>query len=573
MNDPSETAHDPAHGELAGFLATQWERTLAESPNLATELGDRRHNRRWPEVGLNEMERRNRDNQQALATLRRIHIERLPADQRLNCELYRQHLENLIEEHQHRWFLLPLTAREGIQDASTLADAILFEDVTDYEDWIARLRAFPRYMDQTIDLMRHGMREGMLHPRVVMERVPGQIQRQLAKTPDASPFFKPFTRFPGGIPQHQQEQLRGEARRAIASDVIPAFERMLVFFAEYLSACPTTIGIWQLPHGAELYRFFARKFTTVNHSPEAIHQIGLDEVERLRAHMEEIVGHVGFPGSWGEFLEHLRTAPQFHFASADDLQAAYRGFCEGVDRTVGRLFHRLPRVGYDIRPIPMNIAPDTTTAYYRPPSANSRRPGTYFINLYRPEIRPRYEIPVLSLHEAVPGHHLQIGRAMELDDLPAFRRYAPEGTFTGYVEGWALYAESLGEAMGCYEDPYARFGQLTYAVWRAARLVVDTGIHAFQWDRQRAIEYFLDNTAKVRHDIENEVDRYIAWPGQALAYKIGELEISRLRRLVEDRLGSQFDVRDFHEVILTSGPVPLDLLETRVRHWLDHRRN
>jgi uncharacterized protein (DUF885 family) len=548
MNAPSEHQQNSAREQLNRFLADQWERTLAENPNLATELGDRRHNTRWAPLSEEDLDLRDRSNH----------------------ELYRKHLETLINEHQLRWFLLPLTAREGIQDASTLADAVVFERARDYEDWIARMRAFPEYMEQTLNLLERGVREGMLHPRVVMERVPAQIERQIVDEPDASPFYKPFRQFTSGIPEREQERLRNEARAAVMSHVVPAFRRMLTFFREsYLPHCPEKIGVWQLPQGDEIYRHFARRFTTTAYSPEEIHQVGLAEVKRLRAEMEEIMRQIGFRGTWGEFLEHLRTGAEFYYASADELDAAYRRFCEVVDQQVPRLFHRLPKVGYDIRPIPMNIAPDTTTAYYRPPSADGKRPGTYFINLYRPEVRPRYEIPVLSLHEAVPGHHLQIARAMELTDLPAFRRYAPEGTFTGYVEGWALYAESLGENMGCYEDPYDKFGQLTYSVWRAVRLVVDTGIHAFQWNRERAIDYFLENTAKARLDIENEVDRYIAWPGQALAYKIGELEISRLRRTAEAELGSRFDVRDFHEVILTCGPLPLDLLEARVRQWLE----
>ncbi|MFO0945197.1 MAG: DUF885 domain-containing protein [Planctomycetota bacterium] len=432
---------------------------------------------------------------------------------------------------------------------------------------IARLRGLPAYIARTTDLMREGIRTKRVHLlKVIMKRVPDQIAAQIVKDPATSPFMKPFSKFPDAIATDERTRLTEQAKTVLKSQVIPAYSEFLNFFnKEYFPACTERVGIWQFPDGQDMYAFLAREFTTTSLSPEEIHKIGMREVERIRGEMERIIQQVGFQGTFAEFLEHLRTDPKFYYPDGASLLEGYRALSKRIDPTLVKLFRRLPRMPYGVEPIPNTIAPDTTTAYYRGPSADGSRAGTYFVNLFRPDTRPKYEMEALSLHEAVPGHHLQIALAMELGELPHFRRHSG---YTAFVEGWGLYAESLGTELGFYQDPYSKFGQLTYEMWRAVRLVVDTGMHSLGWSREQAIDFFKANAAKSELDITNEIDRYIAWPGQALAYKIGELKIKELRARATEALGPKFDIRAFHEVVLGSGAVPLDVLEANVDAWI-----
>lgn len=570
---PSQGAEPPVKTDagqaLHALFDAEWERTLREHPTFASELGDLRYNDRWDDVSLEAIERSHLADVAALAKLDGIDPRQLSATDRLNLTIFKAEYDLRIELHKFRWWLVPLNQREGIQDAGSLADSLQFDSVKDYDDWLARMRAFPAHMQQTLALMRTGAEAGLIHPRIVLERVPAQIDKQIVEDPERQLFYKPFRSMPESIPAEEAERLRAAARKVISTAIVPAYRELQTFFNDvYLPAGLPTVGLWQTPGGTEHYALLCREFTTTKLTPDEIHQIGLDEVRRIRAEMEAVVKEVQFQGTFREFLEDLRTNPKFYFTDPNELLLAYQGVCKTIDPQLVKLFRKLPRIPYGVEAIPEHIAPDTTTAYYRSPAADGSRAGTYFVNLYRPEMRPKYEIEALSLHESVPGHHLQISLAQELDTLPEFRRY---GGYTAYVEGWALYAESLGHDLGLYRDPYSRFGQLTYEMWRAVRLVVDTGIHHFHWTREQAIEFFAENTAKTQHDIENEVDRYIAWPGQALAYKIGELRIQSLRRRAEAELGERFDLREFHDVVLREGAVPLDVLDQVVTSWIVER--
>ncbi len=360
--------------------------------------------------------------------------------------------------------------------------------------------------------------------------------------------------------------LRERARASIAGGVLPALRRLRAFLVdEYLPAAPAEVGLAHVPGGADLYAYFVRVNTTTAMAPKAIHELGLREVARIREAMTSVAPRTGYTGSLGEVFAQMRADPANYHRGADELLIAYRALAKRIDPELVRFFRVLPRLPYGVGPIPPSIAPDATTAYYQPGAIDGTRAGTYCVNLYRPDQRPIYEMPVLTLHESVPGHHLQFALAGELGSLPEFRRAA---YYVGYSEGWGLYAESLGDEIGVYDDAKAKLGALSYEMWRAVRLVVDTGMHAFGWSRERAIAYFFDNAAKTKLDVTNEIDRYISDPGQAVAYKIGQLKILELRDRARARLGARFDLRDFHAVVLGAGSLPLDLLEHRVDAWL-----
>lgn len=557
--------------QLRDLFAAEWEWELKTNPTRASTLGFPGYDHLWPDLSLQAFAEQMRHRQEVLQKLARIDIRKLPAEERINYSLFKQGYELAIAGFPHGWYLLPLDHLRGIQDQNPLIDTLRFRDLQDYQNWLIRLRSFPKCVDQTIALMKEGMRRGRVHPKVVMQRVPRQIGKQLVDDPERSQFFKPFKRFPETLTPAQRDQLTQEASKAIREQIVPAYRKLLDFFEkEYLPACPDQVGVWQMPGGQELYAFLVRYHTTTKLTPKEIHHIGIKEVQRIRGEMAEVIKQTGFKGTFAEFIEDLRTNPKFYYSKPEDLLAACKKVCDDIQPQLPRLFGRLPQTRLLVDAIPAHVAPDTTTAYYQPPSHDGRRPGTYYVNLYRLETRPKYEVEALSIHEAIPGHHLQIALAMEQKNLPNFRRFDEGvGSYTVFVEGWALYTESLGPALGMYRDPYSKFGQLSYQMWRACRLVVDTGMHSLKWTRKQAIDFMAENTALSRLNIENEIDRYITWPGQALAYKIGELKIKELRARAEQRLGQAFDVRAFHDVVLGSGAVPLQVLEENVMAWLE----
>ncbi len=557
--------------QLYALFDSEWEYNLKESPTFASYLGDKRYNDRWGDASLAAIERRNDHTKETLEKLKAIDRTQLSVADQLNYDLFKKDLEQDIERFQYKQFLLPISQSSGIQTQDELAQFLRFQNVKDYEDWIARINAFPVLMDQTLELMREGKKENIMFPKIIMQRVPAQIDKQITATAEANPFYAPFKNFPADISEAEQTRLRNQAKEAITKNIIPSYKKLKDYFEkEYLPASYENVGIWQQKNGDKLYEFLARSFTTTDLTPKEIHEKGLQEVKRIRAEMEKIKTQVGFQGTLQEFFTYLRTDPKFFYKTPEELLTAYRAISKRIDPEVTKVFRTLPRAPYGVIPIPDKIAPDTTTAYYNSPAPDGSRPGYYFVNLYKPETRPKWEMMALSIHEAVPGHHLQIALAQELGEIPNFRKF---GGYTAFTEGWGLYSESLGEEMGLYTDPYDKFGQLTYEMWRAVRLVVDTGMHYFKWDRQKAIDFFKENAAKTDQDVVNEIDRYISWAGQALAYKIGELKIKELRARSKAELGDKFDIKEFHDVVLLSGAVPLDILERNVNEYIAKKKN
>ena len=555
---PSEDFHQ--------LLDEAWEYYLAENPMVASRAGDRRYNTEWRDRSLDAIKRRHLQRRDFLRRVYAIDKTALSDADHLNYELFRRDLQQRVDSHQFNGYLMPFSQRGGVQNLDSQASYLRFDTAGDFEDWLARLDKIDTVIDQTIEVANRGIEKGFVLPRVLMERIPDQIAVQLVEEGANSPFYRTFETMPDAITAKDQERLRAAAIKTIEDTVVPAYRKLARYFDKtYLPATRESVGLSSLPNGGAWYEFLARSFTTTLMTPDEIHRTGLEEVKRIRGEMQQIIDELEFDGDFQDILIFLRTDPQFYYDNPDDLYEAYLATSKRIDPELVKLFGTLPRMPYGVKPIPDAIAPDTTTAYYSRPAADGSRAGIYWVNLYRPEVRPRYEIEVLSVHEAMPGHHLQLAIQQELGDMPNFRRYSG---FTAFVEGWGLYSESLGYDLGLYKDPYSRFGALTYDMWRAVRLVVDTGIHYKGWTRQQAIDFFKDNAAKTEHDIVNEIDRYIVMPGQALAYKIGQLKILSLRASAEAALGDDFDVRDFHDALLGAGALPLDILQQRMDDWI-----
>jgi uncharacterized protein (DUF885 family) len=555
--------------DFTSLLDEVWEWQLAEDPTFASEIGDRRYNDKWKDESIAAISRRHDQIRRFLRRVYAIDREQLPADDQLNYELFRRELQESVDKLQFNGHLMPFSHRGGVQTLDESTSYLRLETIKDFEDWLARLGSIETVITQTIDLAESGRKAGYLPPGILMSRIPDQIARQLVDNPADSPFLSAFDSMPNSISSADQERMRDQALEIVARTVIPSYGKLEKYFSgTYLPACRESVGLSALPNGSAWYEHLARSFTTTRMAPDDIHRLGLTEVRRIRDEMQTIIDELEFVGSFQDFLVFLRTDPQFYFDSPDDLYEAYLATSKRIDPELIRLFGTLPRMPYGVKPIPDAAAPDTTTAYYTRPAGDGSRAGIYWVNLYRPDVRPKYEIEVLTVHEAMPGHHLQLALQQELADIPNFRRYSG---FTAFVEGWGLYSEALGYDLGLYADPYSQFGQLTYEMWRAVRLVVDTGIHYKGWTRQQAIDFFKDNAAKTELDIINEVDRYIGNPGQALAYKIGQIKMQALRRGAEVALGDSFDIKAFHDEMLGAGALPLDLLEQRMDAWVNRQ--
>jgi len=560
-------------------LDEDWKYWMAEYPELATAVGYPDHNARWTDYSPKAIAARAdylRRSAQRLANFDRASLS--PADQ-LSYDLYRGLLQTAIaglEFHNDALPIrgviphnlrMPLNQLEGVAlDIPRTISLMPTATRDDYENIVARLQTVGPLVDQTIALLEQGLADGLTPPRVTMRDVPAQVQAQVVDDPARSPLLEAFREWPASFPETDRAGLTARAADAYGQHVRPAFERLHAFLvSRYLPACREAVSVGALPNGASMYGYNVEWHVTTAETPQQIHETGLAELKRIRQQMDAVIASTGFKGTVDDFKRFLRTDPKFFFTDAASLLTAYRDVAKRAEPRLAPLFGRLPQTPYGVEPIPDAIAPSQTTAYYEPGSFAAGRPANMFANTYKLDSRPSWEMTALTLHEAVPGHHLQIALAQEVGGLPEFRKYS---SYTAYVEGWALYAESLGDEMGLYKDPYARFGQLTYDAWRAVRLVIDTGLHAMGWTREQAIDFFRANTAKTDQDIAVEVDRYIVWPGQALGYKMGQLKIQQLRARAERELGAKFDIRQFHDVVLGQGAVPMGVLDRQVNEWI-----
>jgi uncharacterized protein (DUF885 family) len=545
-----------------------WTQSMYDSPESATQRGYPGQNHRWTDLSWGAIRQRQELSRIKREMLGSIDRAALTEPDQLNYDLFQRQIEDDIEGDQFPRELMPINQMSGPQQwlAETL-EIMPTRTPAQCEDILARLNGIAVVIDQTIALMRKGLEAGVTPPKITMRDVPSQVWSHIADDPFQTPLLRPLQNMTSTVTQEDRERIRSTAVTTYQHKIVPAFNRLHKFLVdEYIPACRESIAWSDLPNGREWYTYLVKHYITTDLSPNQIFNIGRSEVARLRAEMDRVIESSGFEGGYAEWCEFLRTDPQFFFDDPESLVKEYRDIAKRVDPELVKFFGRLPRLTYGVIEIPDYAAKSQTTAYYQPGSAEAGRPGYYYVNTYDLKSRPKWEMEPLSLHEAVPGHHLQIALAQELEDLPEFRKHS---WFTAYGEGWALYSESLGEQMGFYNTPYSKYGQLSYEMWRAIRLVVDVGMHYKGWTRQQAIDYFMENSCKVEHDVTVEIDRYIVWPGQALAYKIGELKIVELRRFAEETLGEKFDIRAFHDEILGSGTMPLDILEDHIRKWVN----
>ncbi|MDA8933535.1 DUF885 domain-containing protein [Gammaproteobacteria bacterium] len=547
------------------YLDELWESNLKRRPVFATRLGDKRFNNKITSNTVEEFEKNKIQIQIDFKNLNSFNFDDLSEENQLNYRLKQVSLSSSIELSEYPSYFMSLNQRGGVQSYYETGDRLNFTSKQDYNDWITRLSQYSNNIENSYENNKAGIEAGYTQPKLVTSGVISQIEAILDSTLENHPYLQVFLEADEMLLTTEEKvTLVNEAKVLITEQINPAYTKLHEFLVnEYLPNSRESIGIKDVPNGKSWYEDLASYHTTTKLSPDEIHAIGLKEIKRIRQEMETIISDLEWDGDFQSFLNYLRTSPRFYYDNPEDLFNAYLIMAKTIDPLLPKIFKVFPRAPYGVIPIPAESAPYTTTAYYN--SASKGKPGYFYANLYKPESRPKYEIPVLTVHEAVPGHHFQISIAQELKDVPTFRKYL---SFTAFVEGWGLYSEELGEYMNLYDDPYDKFGQLTYDMWRAIRLVVDTGMHYKNWSRDDAINLFLENTAKSQLDIENEVDRYIAWPGQALAYKIGQLKILELRTKAEKELGDDFDIKDFHHEVLKRGSLPLSILETYINEWI-----
>ena len=556
--------------QLDSLLNDHWEHTLHSNPIFATSLGRRDFDHLLPDTSLKAYEASVAKAREFSQRLEDIKISGLSADNKINHKLLSLQIANEIDASSFGGKYFIMNNRSGPHlSLTSMVGRLPFFVHADYQSYLKRLAAIPQYMKRSTARIRAGLDAGWSQACAPMQGYEKSIQAHLVDDVSSSTFMSPFANKPAVIEQGDFDSDKREAELIIKNQVIPAFAKFAEFYInEYAPKCRPKAGIDSLEGGADYYQHRIGVFTTTDRSADEVHQIGLREVARILAEMKEVMAEANFEGSFEEWLVYLRDTPKFYPKTAEERMQVVAAISKKMDGELPRLFGKLPRTPYGLKEIPLDIAEKTTTAYYQRPAGDGTRAGFYFVNTTLLDTRPLFQLEALSLHEAVPGHHLQIALSQELD-LPNFRRY---GGFTVFTEGWGLYAERLGLEAGFYQDPYTNFGRLSYEMWRACRLVVDTGLHSKGWTRQQAIDYMMKNSGLSLNNVTAEVDRYISWPGQALAYKTGEMKIRELRKRAEEELGNRFDVRSFHDKVLENGALPLSLLEDIVNAWIESEK-
>ena len=544
------------------FLTDEWDYVMTEFPVFASSLGYPGQDHRWSDNSLEAFKRREQRDDSVLERLESIDSSELSAANQLNYTLFKNATERRIEGRQFDGEYLQINQMGGVYSAlAQLSSWVPTRTVADYDNLLARMRGVPEQVENTLVFLRIGVEKKVTPPRQLLEKVPELIQAQLVT--ENHPAMKPFIDMPDSIAKDEQARIRLQAQKILREQVIPSYQQLYDYVVTtYIPHSRTSISLGDLPNGKAWYAFMVKESTTTDLTPEQIHQLGLQEVDRLHREIKKIMDELGFKGDLQAFFQHMKTDPTFQFNNREELLSAYRAIAKRADYRLMDVVSTLPRLPYGVEPVPAFKEKTAPTAYFRRGSLKAGKPGVFFVNTYKPATRYRWELEPLTLHEAVPGHHLQSALAAEQGELPNFRKH---GFYTAYIEGWGLYAETLGYEMGFYQTPESRYGQLSYELWRAARLVVDTGIHYYGWTRAEAIEYFVANGGRSSHDSEVEVDRYIVWPAQALAYKVGQLTFKKLRHYCRSKQGDVFDVRDYHDFVLGLGALPLNMLEQKVR--------
>jgi uncharacterized protein (DUF885 family) len=562
----SQSSLESRRKALNDLLAEQWEYKLRTSPLFASFLGDKRWNDKLDDFSQEAIDKDLQETQKFVARFAAIDTSGFPEQEALNKVLIIRDLQMQLEDARFKPWEMPVNQQNGIQiGLPDLVTTLSFESVKDYEDYVSRLGQMSRLLDQTVVQMRKGMNDKLMPPRFLLEKVVDQCNAVASQEPEKSPFAQPLFAFPKNISESDQKRLRGAGLAAIQGSVLPAYARLTAFVRdEYVPKGRIEPGIWSLPDGAARYRHLIRLMTTTDMTPEEIHQLGLKQVDETEAEMLALARKLGFK-DLASLNDHIKSERRFYATSGQQVLDLYKNYVDEMQPELPKLFGHLPKAALAVIPMEASRSKNAVPADYTDGTADGSRPGHINVNEWDPEHRLVLNIEAIAYHEGIPGHHLQLSLAQELTDQPSFRKYED---YTAFVEGWALYSERLGKEVGRYQDPYSDYGRLENEMWRAIRLVIDTGVHEMHWSRDQMVAYFHRYTAMDEPNVQSEVDRYIAWPGQALAYKLGQLEILKLRQYAKDQLGAKFDIRSFHDEVLAGGALPLDVLDARVHEWV-----